>query len=120
MSGFTVSGHHWTRGFTAQHLGVAPATLASRSDLLRIGGRWLEEVYPDIQFSADGVNENVTGIVSCLSDDLDASMVCDWLMRPSVKLSGATPVEWIDSGRPIAKVLETVPDPSWLGSRPAA
>ena len=120
VSGFTLSGHHWTRDFAAQHLGVQPSTLASRSDLLKIGGRWLEEVYPTVQFAPEGLNEGVAGIVGHLSDDLDPSCVCDWLGRPNVKLSGSTPIEWVDSGRPLAKVLEAVPDTDWLGSMPAA
>ena len=120
VSGFILSGHHWTRDFAAQHLGVQPSTLASRSDLLKIGGRWLEEVYPTVQFAPDGLNESVTGIVARLSDDLDPSCVCDWLARPNSKLSGSTPVEWVTAGRPLATVFEAVPDSGWLGSMPAA
>lgn len=120
MSGFTLAGHHWTRAYTAQHLGVPALSLASRDDIVHIGGTWLEEVYPAIQFNSDGLNKSVTEIVARLSNDLDPSLVCDWLQRPNVKLSGATPVEWVDAGRPVTNVLGAVPDQTWLGSVPKA
>jgi hypothetical protein len=69
-----------------------------RPDLLRIGGRWLEEVYFEFQFDESGINRELGSLIQTLRRDFDDLVVADWLVRPNEALSGATPLGALAKG----------------------
>jgi hypothetical protein len=84
---------------------VEPASLISRSDLLQLGGRWLQEVYFAFQFDERGVREDVGGVVRSLREASDDKTIADWLVRPNAELGAASPLAWV-TGRRGATLVE--------------
>ena len=106
MAGSVLMGPFLTRTEAARAAGVAPLDLAVRRDVLRIGGRSLEEVYFAFQFAkAGGVRPEVAMVVSDLVAEWDHMTIAHWLGRPNPKLDSLSPLAWIDGGRDVGHVI---------------
>ena len=62
MSDSVLMGPFLTRVEAARAAGMSPLDLVVRRDVLRIGGRSLEEVYFAFQFTSSGLRADVAGI----------------------------------------------------------
>jgi hypothetical protein len=91
-------GHFLLRHDAARRGGISGEELVQRPDLLRIGGRWLQEVYFEFQFDEFGIRRELGSLVQTLRRDFDDLVVADWLVRPNEALSGATPLVAIAKG----------------------
>jgi hypothetical protein len=98
MHDLTLVGPFWTRAETAGYLGIEPGELLGRRDVLRIGGRWLEETYPALQFDGHDVIPAVAAIVELLRDAAAGAIIADWLCRPNPALGSLAPIAWCRSG----------------------
>ena len=128
MAESVLLGPFLTRRQAAQMAGVDAVSLVTRRDVLRIGGRSLEEVYFAFQFGPSGVRSDVCSIVASLTTDWDHLTIAHWLSRGNNKLDGLSPLVWLDGGRDVSQVLRAaeadvaikVVEPSKVGSRGAA
>ena len=91
-------GHFLLRIDAARRAGISGEELVQRPDLLRIGGRWLEEVYFEFQFDDSGIRRELGSLIQTLRRGFDDLTVADWLVRPNEALSGATPLGAIAKG----------------------
>ena len=91
-------GHFLLRRDAARRVGISGEELVQRPDLLRIGGRWLEEVYFEFQFDDSGIMRELGSLVQTLRRDFDDLAIADWLVRPNEALSGATPLGAVAKG----------------------
>jgi hypothetical protein len=73
---------------------------------LRLGGRFLEEVYCEFQFGPHGVLRDLGSVVRILRRDHDDEAVADWLTRPNESLGGLTPHDWLQAGDEVARVID--------------
>ena len=87
-------GHFLTRDDAARRAHIPPEELSHRPDLLRIGGRWLEEVYFAFQFDERGIRRDIGNVVRSLRGEFDDIEIADWLARPNPDLGEATPLQW--------------------------
>jgi len=94
-----------TRREAAGLAGLDALKLVTRQDLLRIGGRSLEEVYFGFQFGPDGIRPDIASVVSELADQWDHLTIAHWLSCENTTLEGLTPLGWIDGGRDVSHVL---------------
>mgnify|MGYP001820043467 CR=1 FL=1 len=115
----------------AHRAGVSADVLTRRPDLLRFGGRRLEEVYFAFQFDEHGVRPDVGRVVQTLkatSDDVD---IADWLVRPNRELGLSRPLDHLTCGGSAEHVIAVArtagprPRPTEVavatpGSQPAA
>ena len=92
-------GHFLTRDDAARRAHIPPDEVAHRPDLLRIGGRWLEEVYFAFQFDEHGIRRDLGSLVVALRRDCTDIEIADWLARPNRMLDQLTPLRWASSGR---------------------
>lgn len=106
MAESVLLGHFLTRREAAGLAGLDTVKLVTRQDLLRIGGRSLEEVYFGFQFGPDGIRADIASVVSALADQWDHLTIAHWLSRENSKLDGLTPLGWIDGGRNVSHVLK--------------
>ncbi len=94
-------GPFWTRSQTAHDLGCSGTCLLDRCDVLRIGARLSQEVYPAFQFEHHQVRGDIAGITQLmLQHDVTGAVISDWFVRPHPDLGGSTPLQWLDHGRP--------------------
>lgn len=106
MAGSVLLGPFLTRSEAARAAGVAPLDLVVRRDVLRIGGRSLEEVYFAFQFhKGGGVRGDVSNVVDKLADEWDHMTIAHWLGRPNSKLDSLSPLGWLDGGRDVVHVV---------------
>ncbi len=106
MAGSVLMGPFLTRREAAQKAGIAPLDLVVRRDVLRIGGRSLEEVYFAFQFKkTGGVRSDVSSVVDKLADEWDHMTIAHWMGRPNSKLDSLSPLAWLDGGRDVAHVV---------------
>ncbi len=94
-----------TRSAAADVLGVPPQVVGHRPDLLRVGGRWLPEVYFAFQFDRRGVRRDIGAVVSELRSEFSDIAVADWLVRPNGELNRASPLAVLNATHDIARVL---------------
>ncbi len=107
MAGSVLIGPFLTRTEAARAAGVAPLDLVVRRDVLRIGGRSLEEVYFAFQFhKGGGVRGDVSSVVDKLADEWDHMTIAHWMGRPNSKLDSLSPLAWLDGGRDVAHVVD--------------
>lgn len=107
MAGSVLMGPFLTRTEAARAAGVAPLDLVVRRDVLRIGGRSLEEVYFAFQFSkTGGVRSDVSSVVAQLAAEWDHLTIAHWMGRPNSKLDSMSPLAWLDGGREVAHVVK--------------
>lgn len=100
-------GPFWTRTEAVEDLGCTDACLLGRNDVLRIGARLSEEVYPAFQFEHHHVREEIADIVALLlRSDVTGAVIADWLVEPHPDLGGKTPLTWLDRGLREKDVLE--------------
>lgn len=92
-------GHFMTREAAARRAGVSFDEVRQRPDLLRIGGRWLEEVYFAFQFDDTGIRRDLGTVVMLLRRSYDDIEIADWLARPNRLLDQLSPLRWSASGR---------------------
>lgn len=97
-------GHFLTRREAASRAHITTREVATRPDLLRVGGTWLEEVYFAFQFSKRGVRQDVGRIVRDMRRRFDDDVIADWLARPNAHLDGFSPIRWLDTGRDADRV----------------
>ena len=101
-------GPFWTRLEATDDLGCTDDCLLGRDDVLRIGARLSEEVYPAFQFDHHHVREDIAGIVALLlRNDVTGAVISDWLVHPNPDLGGKTPLVWLDRGQPEKTVLDS-------------
>lgn len=106
MAGSVLLGPFLTRSEAARAAGVAPLDLVVRRDLLRVGGRSLEEVYFAFQFSkGGGVRADVSSVVAKLAGEWDHLTIAHWMGRPNPKLDSLSPLAWLDVGRDVHHVV---------------
>lgn len=80
--------------------------LLGRNDVLRIGARLSEEVYP--AFDHHHVREDIAEIVALLlRNDVTGAVISDWLVHAHPDLGGQTPLGWLDRGQPERPVLDS-------------
>jgi hypothetical protein len=101
VSNVVLVGPFWTRAETAEYLGIAPAEVRSREDLLRIEGHWLEETYPALQFADHEVRFEIASVVEFLCGQLPGQAIADWLTRSNEALGALTPMQWFDTGNDV-------------------
>ena len=100
-------GPFWTRSEATQDLSCDDACLLGRDDVLRIGARLSEEVYPAFQFDHHHVREEIADIVALLlRSDVTGAVIADWLVEPNPDLGGKSPLKWLDRNQPEKGVLE--------------
>jgi hypothetical protein len=99
-------GHFLTRHDAARRAGITCREIPQRPDLLRIGGRYLEEVYFEFQFDDSGVKADLGSLVSKLHRDFSDVEIADWLAHPNALLNGYTPLQWRASGRNGRRLVE--------------
>lgn len=102
-------GHFLTRKAAARRAGISPEEVLHRPDLLRIGGRWLEEVYFAFQFDDRGIKRDLGSVVLLLRKEYDDIEIADWLAEPNPELGYLTPLRWSAGGldpRKLAVVAE--------------
>ena len=75
-----------------------------RPDLLRIGGRWLEETYFAFQFDHLGVRPDLGRLVMALREAAPDDEIAYWLVQPNRLLDGYSPLRWITSGHDLEQV----------------
>ena len=93
-------GPFWTRLEATDDLGCTDKCLLGRDDVLRIGARLTEEVYPAYQFDHHHVREDIAEIVALLlRNDVTGAVISDWLVHPNPDLGGKTPLGWLDRGQ---------------------
>lgn len=101
-------GPFWTRLEATEDLGCSDECLLGRGDVLRIGARLSQEVYPAFQFEHHHVREDVADIVELLlRNDVTGAVISDWLVRPNPDLEGKTPLSWLDHHQPEETVLDS-------------
>lgn len=101
-------GPFWTRLETTEELRCDADCLLHRDDVLRIGARLSEEVYPAFQFDHHQVRRDVAAVVELLlQNDVTGAVISDWLVHPNPDLGDATPLNWLDEGRTEREVLES-------------
>lgn len=83
-----------TRAEAARQAQIPVDEVVQRPDLLRIGGRWLEEVYFAFQFDDEGIRGDLGRVIQGLRRHFDDLTIADWLARPNHELSGASPLRW--------------------------
>ena len=105
MSDLVLFGPFWTRAQAADYVGVSADELASRPDVLKLEGRWLEETYPALQFHDHTIRYDVAAVVEVLGDQLPGEAIADWLTRPNLALGSLTPMQWFDSGQDVEAAL---------------
>lgn len=105
MSNLVLVGPFWTRAEAAEYLGVPPAELAARADVLRFESKWLEETYPALQFQDHEVRVEIAAVVELLGPALPGVAIADWLTRANPALGSATPLEWFNSGQDVNTAL---------------
>jgi len=90
-----------TRSQAAHDLGCSGECLLDRDDVLRIGARLSQEVYPAFQFEHHQVRADVAAVVhTMLQNNVTGAVIADWFVHPHPHLGGATPLEWLNHGRP--------------------
>ncbi len=100
-------GPFWTRLEATEDLGCDDACLLGRADVLRIGARLSEEVYPAFQFEHHHVREEIADIVALLlRSDVTGAVIADWMVEPNPDLGGKSPLKWLDLNQPEKDVLE--------------
>lgn len=91
-------GHFLTREEAAERAGISADEVVSRPDLLRLGGKWLEEVYFEFQFDEHGIRPDISDLVRDLHREYDDIEIADWLAHPNPELNGYTPLRWRAGG----------------------
>ena len=66
--------------------------------MLRIGGRWLEEVYFAFQFDERGIKRDLGSVVLLLRKQYEDIEIADWLAQPNPELGYLTPLRWSAGG----------------------
>lgn len=101
-------GPFWTRLEATDELGCSDECLLGREDVLRIGARLSQEVYPAFQFGHHHVREDVADIVELLlRNDVTGAVISDWFVHANPDLEGRTPLRWLDRGQPEEAVLDS-------------
>lgn len=93
--GLVLIGPFLTRAEAARLAGVPRDQIAHRPDLVRIGGRWTEEVYLAWQFDQHGVRSDIGRVVTDLAGHCPGVVIADWMTRPNPELQEATPLAWL-------------------------
>ena len=101
MPELVLLGPFLTRAEAARRAGLSSKEVRARPDLLRIGGRWLEEVYFAFQFDDGGIRRGIGGAVLSMRGYLDDETIADWLIRPNLDLAAETPLRWDAQGRSV-------------------
>lgn len=99
-----------TRAQAARRAGVSTDEVRHRPDLLRLGGRWLEETYLAFQFNDTGVRRDVGAVVLALKGRFADEEIADWLVRPNVALEHYSPLAWLRSRHQLAALAVAVRD----------
>lgn len=101
-------GPFWTRLEATEDLGCTDACLLGRDDVLRIGARFSQEVYPAFQFDHHHVRADVADIVELLlRNDVTGAVISNWLVHANPDLGGETPLRWLDRGQSEEEVLDS-------------
>lgn len=108
MSEVVLQGPFLTRSQAAHRSGLPKAELPDRPDLLRLGGKWTEEVYFDFQFDDHGIRRDIGRVVSAVRGHREDEVIADWLVRANTHLSGATPLAVLNSPHGLDRVLKAI------------
>lgn len=110
MTKHVLQGPFLTRD-TASRRGHVPAGLIThRPDLLRLGGRWLQEVYFAFQFDREGVRADVGSVVQAMKRRHSDQAIAEWLVAPNPELGLVGPLDYLDGGGSVERVLEAAAD----------
>ena len=105
MSQLVLQGPFLTRAQAARRARVPASLLVHRPDLLRVGGRWLQEAYFAFQFDADGVRPDLGYVVHNLKGKCPDVEIADWLVRPNRSLDNSTPLRFLRSSGAVDRVM---------------
>lgn len=105
MTATTLRGPFLTRREAARRAGVAEDQVTRRPDLLRLGGRRLEEVYFAFQFDECGVRPDLGLVVQRLKRSCDDLDISHWLVEPQDGLNLRSPLDWLAGAGSAAAVL---------------
>jgi hypothetical protein len=108
MSDIVLVGPFWTRSEAASYLGISGGDLRQRTDVLRVGGHWLEETYPAFQFRDGDVRHEVAAILEEAGDELTGAAIADWLSRANPMLGTMSPIAWFDAGLSLKTALTAI------------
>ena len=120
MAESVLLGHFLTRREAASRAGIDAMTLVTRRDVLRIGGRSLEEVYFAFQFGQDGLRPEVGNVVAALASAWDHLTIARWLTRSNRRLEGHAPLVWLNAGRDHRRVVDAATADAAIEVSPAA
>lgn len=105
MSRHVLQGPFLTRSDAAVLAHVSPRLVCHRPDLLRVGGRWLPEVYFAFQFDEHGVRPGLAAVVAKLKRTYCDRAVSEWLASPHPHLDNVTPIAYVNRGGPVEDVM---------------
>ena len=111
MTEHVVLGPCLTRAEAARRAGTNSAELRHRPDLVRLGGRWLQETYPAFQFDGRGVHPGLGRVVMAMRGRCTGIELADWLVRPNRLLDNASPLVWLRNGHGSDRVLAAASGP---------
>ncbi|MGZ8754694.1 MAG: hypothetical protein ACXW15_05850 [Acidimicrobiia bacterium] len=96
-----------TRDEATHDLGCDDECLLHRDDVLRIGARLSQEVYPAFQFEDHHVRVDIAAVVEMLiGNDVTGAVISDWLVHSNQDLDGTTPLSWLNRRLSVETVLE--------------
>lgn len=110
MTKHVLQGPFLTRSSASRRGHIPPGLITHRPDLLRLGGRWLEEVYFAFQFDREGVRPEVGSVVQAMKRDHADQQIAEWLVAPNAELGFATPLDYLDCGGSVERVLDAAGD----------
>lgn len=109
-----------TRSEAATMAGVPAEALPYRPDLVKIGGRHLQEAYCRFQFGPAGIRTDVGGVVLAMQGRWDDLTIADWLVRGNPALRGESPLDRLNRTHSLAEVLDALAlDPPRVVPEPA-
>jgi len=100
-----LQGPFLTRAEAARRAKVPAQLLVHRPDLLKVGGRWLPEVYFAFQFDEHGVLPGLGSVVQSLKGKYTDIGIGDWLVRPNLSLGHSTPLRFLNGGGSVEQVI---------------
>lgn len=105
MSDSVLQGPFLTRRQAADRAEVPETVLVHRPDLLKVGSRWLPEVYFAFQFDRNGVRRDLGSVVQILKRKRSDMEIATWLVRPNSAFDLASPLKYLNSGGSVDRVV---------------
>lgn len=110
MTSHVLKGPFLTRAEAAKRGEVSTELITHRPDLLRLGGKWLQEVYFAFQFDPGGVRPGLGMVVQTLKGEYADQAIAEWLALPHPELGFASPLDFLNAGGTVERVLVAATD----------